>query len=472
MQPPFFLVRYSLSRNREIQRDSAKTQFDEVDRAGILVAATGVGAGDFAVGAFTGSQLGTAILWAVLFGAALKYLLSEGLTRWQLATGETLLEGICLRYGRTVDGLFLVYLLVWSALVSSSLMSACGVAFHAILPWRTADADKIVYGILHSIVAVGLVRMGGYRLVEKVMAVCIGIMFVTVIATAIALNPDWSAVARGIFIPTIPHASTGGRGWTIALMGGVGGTLTVICYGYWIREEGRDKIADLKTCKIDLATGYGMTALFGMGMVILGNELTFEKGKSGAALIVMLADVLQGKFGMLGRWAFLLGAWSAVFSSLLGVWQCVPYLFADFLRIIRRISQDQQAPINENSPGYKLYLYVLATLPMLGLLSDFRMLQKYNAMLGAIVMPSLALALLLLNGAKMDRRNPKKLPLDQSAVGNGLGILRVVSGRTSLQIVSQFPISLFRIPSRHFGVDPPTSRRLGLKISSSAHWRL
>ena len=56
------------------------------------MAATGVGAGDLATGAFTGSALGTAVLWAVLAGAALKYALNEGLARWQLVTGETLLE--------------------------------------------------------------------------------------------------------------------------------------------------------------------------------------------------------------------------------------------------------------------------------------------------------------------------------------------------------------------------------------------
>ena len=33
---------------------------------GILVAATGVGAGDLATGAFTGQQLGVAVLWAIL----------------------------------------------------------------------------------------------------------------------------------------------------------------------------------------------------------------------------------------------------------------------------------------------------------------------------------------------------------------------------------------------------------------------
>ena len=36
---------------------------------GILVAATGVGAGDLATGALAGGKLGVAVLWAVLIGA-------------------------------------------------------------------------------------------------------------------------------------------------------------------------------------------------------------------------------------------------------------------------------------------------------------------------------------------------------------------------------------------------------------------
>ena len=52
---------------------------------GVLVAATGVGAGDLATGALVGSKLGTAVLWAVVLGAGLKYLLTEGLARWQMA---------------------------------------------------------------------------------------------------------------------------------------------------------------------------------------------------------------------------------------------------------------------------------------------------------------------------------------------------------------------------------------------------
>ena len=129
-------------------------------------------------------------------------------------------------------------------------------------------------------------------------------------------------------MPRIPQLGGQGLAWTIALMGGVGGTLTVLCYGYWIREKGRTGREHLRTCRIDLAVAYGFTALFGLAMVIIGSTIRVEG--TGAGLVVSLADKLAGRLGTTGRWVFLLGAWCALFSSLLGVWQAVPYIFADF----------------------------------------------------------------------------------------------------------------------------------------------
>ena len=88
---------------------------------GLLVAATGVGAGDLATASFAGSQLGLAILWAVLVGGLFKFVLTEGLARWQLATGDTFLEGVAEHFGKVVGWLFLPYLLLWSFFVGLAL---------------------------------------------------------------------------------------------------------------------------------------------------------------------------------------------------------------------------------------------------------------------------------------------------------------------------------------------------------------
>jgi Mn2+/Fe2+ NRAMP family transporter len=368
---------------------------------GMLVAATGIGAGDLATASFTGSILGTAVLWAAVVGAFLKYVVTEGLARWQLATGDTLLEGVVRRIGRPVGWFFLPYLVIWSFFVASALMSACGVTLHAMIPlFDDPVHGKVVFGALASLVGLGLVLLGGYELFEKVMRVCIGVMFVTVIVTAVLLWPGTGQVLKGLVVPAIPDAGGQGLSWTVALMGGIGGTLTVLCYGYWIREEGRAGAGFLRTCRIDLAAGYVITALFGVAMVIIGSTIEIE-GR-GATLLVRLSDQLVEPLGQTGKWLFLVGAAGAVFSSLLGVWQAVPYLFADTLGLLR---EDKEAPsggavsaIDTRSAAYRGYLVALAIVPMAGLFWRFQEIQKLYAVIGATFIPLLALALLLLNG--------------------------------------------------------------------------
>jgi len=366
---------------------------------GVLVAATGVGAGDLATAAFTGSRLGVAVLWAVLVGAFIKFVVNEGLARWQLATGETLLEGALRRLGLVGILVFGAYFFLWSFFVGSALMSACGAALHAIVPvFGDAATGKVVFGIVSSLLGVGLVLAGGFPLFEKVMGACIGVMFVTVTLTAVLLCHDWGTVARGLFVPRIPHVGGEGVGWTVALIGGVGGTLTLLCYGYWIREKGRTSPDDLPDCRIDLAVAYLMTALFGLAMVVIGS--TIEVEGSGAGLVIRLADALAQPLGEAGRWAFLLGAFGAFFSSLLGVWQAVPYIFADYWRLARAgaAPSAHSGPIDTKSRPYRVYLFALAVVPMLGLLFSFREVQKLYAVFGALFMPLLALVLLVLNG--------------------------------------------------------------------------
>lgn len=367
---------------------------------GLLVAATGVGAGDLATGAFSGAQLGLAVLWAVVIGAFLKFVLTEGLARWQIATGETLLKGAVTRLGPVVKFGFGIYLVGWSFFVGAALISACGVTAHALVPvFDDPTTGKIVFGIALSLLGMALALMGGYRLFEKVMSVAIGIMFVTVVVTAVMLKPAWGQVAMGTLVPSIPQLDGAGLVWTVALMGGVGGTLTVLCYGYWIREEGRDGPESMRIVRIDLGIGYAVTMFFGLAMVVIGSMIKVD-GR-GASLVVDLAAKLEEPLGAFGRWAFLIGAFGAVFSSLLGVWQAVPYLFADYLGLVggKREGRLDPKQVTKSRP-YRAYLVLLAVVPMVGLFMKFREVQKYYAVIGALFIPMLALVLLVLNGRK------------------------------------------------------------------------
>lgn len=378
---------------------------------GILVAATGVGAGDLLTASLGGSIVGLGILWAAVIGAALKWFLNEGIARWQMATGTTLLEGWTRHLGRWVRWAFLIYLIPWTFFTGGALVGACGVAGTSIFPIHTdPHTSKIIWGVVHSLVGLALVWRGSFRVFKVLMSLCIAAMFITVVATALLLQPDWSDVARGIFIPSF---STAGRANVLGLIGGVGGTVTLMSYGYWIRDTGRHGSVGLRACRIDLGVGYTLTGLFGVAMVIIGSHVTLAKGPGGLATVAVdLANQLEGVLGSVGKWTFLLGFWGAVFSSLLGVWQSVPYLFADFISLrpdggSRVDSHDRAAEVDPaRTPAYRAYLLAIALVPLpLLAMSVKRALFTY-AVFGSLFMPLLALTLLILNNRRrlMDQR--------------------------------------------------------------------
>ncbi|OGD18483.1 MAG: hypothetical protein A2W03_05015 [Candidatus Aminicenantes bacterium RBG_16_63_16] len=162
---------------------------------GLLVAATGVGAGDLITASLAGSAVGLAILWAAVAGALLKWLLNEGIARWQMATSSTLLEGWVKHLGGVVKWGFFAYFIAWSYMVGGALINACGVAGAGLLPVGDPHTSKIIWGIIHSLVGLAVVWAGGFRAFEYVMSALTVLMVATVLITVVLIRPDWAAVA-------------------------------------------------------------------------------------------------------------------------------------------------------------------------------------------------------------------------------------------------------------------------------------
>ena len=326
---------------------------------GFVVAATGVGAGDLIAASVAGRRYGLAVLWIVVVGAALKWVLNDGVARWQLATGTTLIEGWSRRLPRAVAWYFMGFLLLWSFLVAAALASACGVAASALWPVMSVPA----WAGIHSIAGFLLVWGGRYRLFESIMQWLIATMFILVIACAIPLQPDLTGFMQGLFVPTVPPGSAK---FLLGVMGGVGGSVTLLCYGYWIRERGWSGPTAQRRSLVDLAVAYSLSGLFGLAMIVIAAEAT-PADASGNALVLALAARLGELLGPTGASCFLIGFWCAVFSSLLGVWQGVPYLFADSLAQLRS-RRSAEVPTVTNAtrtPAYRAFLAYLAFPPLI-----------------------------------------------------------------------------------------------------------
>ncbi|MBL8291515.1 MAG: Nramp family divalent metal transporter [Bryobacterales bacterium] len=357
----------------------------------ILLTATSIGAGDILTGSLAGAEAGIAVVWAVPAGVLLKWTLTEGIARWQMATGTTLLEGWVTRLGGWILWLFLGYLLLFSLVTGGMLSSACGVAATAVLPLGEGQQSRFVWGAVHALSALALVWFGGYALLKRVLAICVGAMFATVVLTAFLLAPDWSAVAGGL-VPSIPAS---GAGWVVGLIGAIGGTMALISYGYWIREEKREGQEGLRACRFDLLLSYLVIALFGIAVVIIGSRVQVRG--QGTQLALLLADQLAVSLGPSGKWIFLIGFWAAVFSAMLGVWQSLPYLFADVLCLSRGQQLGADA---ERSRPYRGYLLCLATVPLVLLRWPVKELQLAFGITGAMLLPILALTLLIMNNRR------------------------------------------------------------------------
>lgn len=367
---------------------------------GLAIAATGVGAGDLLAAMVAGADFGTALIWVVVAGAALKLGLNEGVARWQLATGTTLLEGWCRHLGWPFKIYFLAYLVLWSFIVAGGMASACGVAAHAVWP-----APGIAgWGALHSLTALVLVWAGRYGLFENVMKAMVGLMTLTLLASVLIVGPDLGAVAEGL----LPHLPRGSAAASLSLMGGVGGSVTLLAYGYWIREKGWTGRAALATVRLDLAVGYLLTGIFGGAMLVLAAVVLAggEGMPPGSQALVACGDAIReatgARFGpATGRAAaslFLAGVWAAVFTSMLGVWNGVPYLFADFVDGLRgRFG----GAVDTRGRTYRAYLLYLA-LPPLALLVLGRPIWviKLYTLSGGLFMPLLAASLLWLNSRR------------------------------------------------------------------------
>ena len=169
---------------------------------GIVIAVTGVGAGDMVSSLVAGTDFGMVLLWAVVLGAILKYFLTEGIGRWYMASGQTILQG-WRSLGRWATWYFVIYLFIvtfgFGAAVTSTAALAVDAAFPGVLPlWAWAA--------LHSVAAFIIVGIGRYGLFETIMKAFAALKFGIVILLAILLAPSLGEIAIG-FVPRIPEGA-------------------------------------------------------------------------------------------------------------------------------------------------------------------------------------------------------------------------------------------------------------------------
>lgn len=362
---------------------------------GLVVAATGIGSGDVVSATVGGARYGVVLLWAIAAGAFFKFVLSEGIARWQLATGKTALEGCADHMPPWVKWFFAAYLVIWTVFVSAALTNATGVGINNLSGGLIPQSWG---GVAHSLIGFAFVWFGGYGNFERLMKILVGVMAFSMLVCAALTLQNPVPAAQGLLIPTIP---SGGGAYVLSLIGGVGGSITMLSYNYWMREEKMRGAGFLGYVRGDIGIAYLFTAVFGISIMLIASDALYAPGavlRNNEAVSRMAAalDTLLGGFG---RLAFSVGFWAAVFASLLGVWQSVPYLYADFYGILKHLPSEARLEIVKvTSTPYRLALafITLVPLPFAFTGQPIAIIVLYT-IVGSLFVPFLAATLLHLN---------------------------------------------------------------------------
>ena len=325
-----------------MDQSKPKASFLKLAGPGLVVAATGIGSGDVVSATVGGANYGVMLLWAI-------------------ATGKTAVEGWAEYLPAWVKWYFGIYLVIWTVSVSASLTNATGLGMANL----TNNALPQSWGaVVHSLIGGVLIFFGGYNNFEKLMKLLVGIMGFSILFCAIFTMHQPALALQGLLVPTIP---AGSGTYVLSLIGGVGGSITMLSYNYWMREEGMRGSGFLSFVRGDIAIAYLFTAIFGGSIMLIANDAFFTAGitLTNRDAVPRMAEALGAVLGTFGKIAFSVGFWAAVFASLLGVWQSVPYLYADLYGIVTKMTPAERAEaVKVTSRPYRLALLFITLVPL------------------------------------------------------------------------------------------------------------
>jgi len=268
------------------------------------------------------------------------------------------------------------------------------------------------------------VWFGRYERFLAVIKWFIGLKFGAVIGSVL-LIVFWSGADASHFAAKSAFTTS----YTLSLIGGVGGTVTLLSYAYWMREAGWSGTGRIPSARSDLTVSFALVFIFCFSMIFLATQIDWQGQilDEGPRLCLLLADRIGAEIGPIGRAVFLAGFWGAAFSSVLGVWHGVPFLFDDWIHLWKR-----QTPTGQQGTAYRAWAgyLTLAAISALLIRRPVWLVFAYTVV-GSLFFPFVISTLLWLNNSRLMPAGARTGALANVVLGAGL-LLYVYLGVRSL----------------------------------------
>ena len=285
---------------------------------GAVVAAAFIGPGTVTTCTVSGASYGYTLLWALLFSTISVIILQSMASKLGIVKKVGLGEALREKYtGKGVR--ILLAILVIGAVFIGNVAYETGNISGGILGLQAIwpSLSKIPVAIVVFAIAAGLLLSGKYDIVEKVLTALVVLMGVLFLITAIAVQPNWGEVLKGLFVPRVPQMN---RAWFYVT--GLIGT-TVVPYNIYLHasssakkwgHEG-DKDEALSTSLTDSILSIGLGGIISMCIVITAAVCYDGSGTAAIASGKAMAEQLKPILGSWATVAFGIGLFAAGMSS-------------------------------------------------------------------------------------------------------------------------------------------------------------
>ncbi len=388
-----------------------------------------IGSGEVILATRTGAVLGSGVLWAVVIGVFLKYLIGLAGGWYTVATGESMIDLFGRLPGPKNAFVWVVFFvqLVASIFAIGSIASSAGVFIAELTP-----IPAYLAGWMVTLFAVTIAWIGEFRMMKFVMAALISLTLVGVVVIAVQVMPPLGELLAGLVpkVPAVPDWAVAQKanpnGWSevLPLLGwGAGGFASQVWYTYWVMGAGygaaagnrQGKPADealLKTLNSEDAqrivgwrrlVTFDATSAMVVGIAVTSGFLLAGAGVLGANEVApegtkvafTLASLFGSQWGSTGATLFLVGGAAALVSTQLAQVAGWPYLLDDCVRLCLPKTVAAWSPISRRRAWLVFYLLASMTVVYTLGFNPVALVQFAAILEGLVLTPLQALAMIV-----------------------------------------------------------------------------
>lgn len=365
---------------------------------GLFLIGYNIGTGSVTTMAKTGAEHGMELFWALVLSCIFTFILMVAYGKVTLISGKTALNNIKheFKYGWLL-GLYILFALIIGELLA--LMGVMGIVADLV-----QEAVRLLFGgllvsrlLIILVLSAGLYLLlwfGQYKTFEKVLTAFVILMGLSFIVVFFMVNPDFTAITRGL-VPGVPD-TPGAFGLVAAIAGTTCSAAVFIMRSTVVAEKGWG-INNLKEEKRDAFVSAAMMLLLS-GVIMAVSAGTLHVMGLKLENTVEMIHLFEPIGGNPAAFILILGIVGAGLSTIFPIVLIAPWLVADYTGKPRNIHSARSRTL--------IFLAMLFAFGSVVLEQRPPALMVFSQAFQAVILPAVALpALILLNRKKLMKQH-------------------------------------------------------------------